>query len=347
MAYDSRPLGSTPFAAADPPSGVLPRPGDPPRDDHGAADAAARLRAEAARLVREGSQSEVGVFAVVGRASDGIRVLDSEVDAEPEVARLVARALAAHPVVESELGAFASAWKTAFVSRSGVLRARREASRDGVPTDPLGAGIAVTDWVGLWVCSGRQLVAWVGALRLGGSRPHGPGIVRGLARFVPQVSALALDAHALAREACGERGEVFLGPTGVARCASPAGRRWLEREENVGRLAAAARHMIRGGVDRLEVPLRGGTARLVRMSGDGDDGIFAELAPPVLVEHAATSDLTPAQLRVAALAAHGASAQQIALAIGSTEGTVRVHLRDVFRRLGVASRLELAKVLGA
>src|SRR5687767_2213565 len=114
MAYDSRPIGSSPYAAGDPPSGVLPRPGV------GATDATTRLRAEAARLVREASQSEVGLFAVVGRTADGIRLLDFHVEAEPDDARHVARALATHPVVEPELGAFASAWKTAFVSRAGA-----------------------------------------------------------------------------------------------------------------------------------------------------------------------------------------------------------------------------------
>jgi DNA-binding CsgD family transcriptional regulator len=344
MSYDSRLLVNAPPREDERPSGVSSRLDD--GSDGLAMQSVDRARAEVARAVREASQADVGLVAMLGRTSDGVRVVDFRVDADPDEERRFGDALACHPLVDRELVAFPSAWKSAFVSRATARRTRPEQARDRQATDPLGARIPVVDWVGLWVCAGRQLVGWVGSLRTRDARPFATSAVRGLARLVPQVSASVLEAHALFDRAYGERGDAFLAPTGEVQCASARGYRWLSLASNERSLSTEVRGMHAAGRERLERPIRGGTARLVRMTGQGAEGYLAELLPPSLVEHVATSDLTPAQLRVAALAAHGASAQQIALAIGSTEGTVRVHLRDVFRRLGVASRLELARVLG-
>ena len=57
--------------------------------------------------------------------------------------------------------------------------------------------------------------------------------------------------------------------------------------------------------------------------------------------------LTAAQRRVGELAAHGATATEIAEMLGCSTGTVRNHLKAIYGRLGVASRLELARALDA
>lgn len=58
--------------------------------------------------------------------------------------------------------------------------------------------------------------------------------------------------------------------------------------------------------------------------------------------HLALLGLTSRQAEVAALAAAGATNQQIASALGISPGTVRKHLEGVYRSLGVTSRIELA-----
>lgn len=53
--------------------------------------------------------------------------------------------------------------------------------------------------------------------------------------------------------------------------------------------------------------------------------------------------LTPAQSRVAAMLADGRTLREIAAATGRTEGTVRWHLKQIFRRLGIRRQTELVR----
>lgn len=58
------------------------------------------------------------------------------------------------------------------------------------------------------------------------------------------------------------------------------------------------------------------------------------------------SFLTPSQRQVAEYAVAGATAQEIARSMASSVETTRGHLKDIYRRLGVASRVELVSALG-
>lgn len=60
---------------------------------------------------------------------------------------------------------------------------------------------------------------------------------------------------------------------------------------------------------------------------------------------AADAVLTPTQRRVAHYAAVGATVEEIAQTVAKSPETVRSHLKSVYRRLDVANRVELARVL--
>jgi DNA-binding CsgD family transcriptional regulator len=55
--------------------------------------------------------------------------------------------------------------------------------------------------------------------------------------------------------------------------------------------------------------------------------------------------LSDRQIAVAEYAAAGATVDEIARALGISSHTVKTHLKTVYERLGVASRVELAEVL--
>ena len=60
-----------------------------------------------------------------------------------------------------------------------------------------------------------------------------------------------------------------------------------------------------------------------------------------------TEGLTPAQQRVAELAAGGATSREIAHTLYMSERTVEAHLTKIYRELGIRSRAQLAAALSA
>lgn len=70
------------------------------------------------------------------------------------------------------------------------------------------------------------------------------------------------------------------------------------------------------------------------------DGRGAELSEPAVTP--GLSALTPREREVALLVAAGASNKGIAGRIGLTEGTVKLHLHNIYRKLGISNRTELA-----
>ena len=63
-----------------------------------------------------------------------------------------------------------------------------------------------------------------------------------------------------------------------------------------------------------------------------------------LAEFPERSDLTERELEVLKLVARGLSNKEVARAIGRTDETVKIHLKNVFAKLGVADRTEAVTV---
>ncbi len=118
-----------------------------------------------------------------------------------------------------------------------------------------------------------------------------------------------------------------------------APRQW---SESVGleRLAEAARWLAGGRRIRTLVP--GYMVEMRRLVGSGDDLILASFSPVGVAPRPELAALSPTQGRVVRFAAAGATTPEIARAMRRSSGTVRTHLREAYKRLDVASRLELA-----
>ena len=70
-----------------------------------------------------------------------------------------------------------------------------------------------------------------------------------------------------------------------------------------------------------------------------------EAPPPLPHRRPRPLPLTPRQLEVARLAAAGKTHKEIAAALGMRAETARTHLKNIYRRLDVASRVDLADVV--
>jgi DNA-binding NarL/FixJ family response regulator len=57
-------------------------------------------------------------------------------------------------------------------------------------------------------------------------------------------------------------------------------------------------------------------------------------------------DLTPRELQIAKMVVDGSSNKHIARRIGTTEGTVKLHLHNIYQKLGVGNRTMLARLSG-
>lgn len=133
----------------------------------------------------------------------------------------------------------------------------------------------------------------------------------------------ASEARAPAHLVIGDRGEILFG------C----------------REAEAWRGEVEDGV--LEQGLRCGVQVDEQLiDGPGGRARLLVLGPPPPLARAADASLSETQRRVAEYAAAGATVPEIARSLSSSEQTVRTHMREVYRRLGISCRVELVRALG-
>ena len=78
---------------------------------------------------------------------------------------------------------------------------------------------------------------------------------------------------------------------------------------------------------------------IIRAVHAGRRGIPPAIAA-TLAEHTPRTELTPRETEVLSLVAKGLSNAQVAERIGRTEGTVKIHLRNILQKLGVHDRTE-------
>jgi len=103
-------------------------------------------------------------------------------------------------------------------------------------------------------------------------------------------------------------------------------------DEDIHRaLAAGARGYL------LKDMMRTDLIGVIRAVHRGQRGIPAPVAAR-LAEHTPRIGLTPRELEVLRLVANGLSNAQVAERIGRTEGTVKVHLKNILQKLDVKDR---------
>jgi DNA-binding CsgD family transcriptional regulator len=112
----------------------------------------------------------------------------------------------------------------------------------------------------------------------------------------------------------------------------------------VAELTQAVRDFQGSARSSVAMELDIGEVRLTRISAGSSIRFLVELP----VRRGRTRGerlLSKAQIQVARRAAEGATLREIARMLSRSPDTVRSHLREIYRRLDVANRIELARAL--
>ena len=187
-------------------------------------------------------------------------------------------------------------------------------------------------------------LGWLGAMS---QRPLTAKAHRALSdhRRTARILRLMLEAHDL------EGVEAERAPLPDTFLCDPSGQLMAAKDPVSGWAAAHARELREvlesAEGDRVAFFVGGVCVAARRLLGVGDRSPVwacrAELKAPMTLDPLA--DLPLRQRQVAEFAANSATLEEIAEALGIAHGTVKTHLAKVYRRLGVADRVELADVL--
>jgi DNA-binding CsgD family transcriptional regulator len=227
----------------------------------------------------------------------------------------------------------------AFVEDSRIMP--RERMRDGRYHERFCRPLKINSYLQLCVPHGRQILGSITLFRKEGAPIFSARDRRRVAPLVERAIASAVVADTLERGDLPDgAGYLLATPEGRVEYSSDEARPWLAVpgfRDGLARWITA--------LDRQQPERRvalGASVKILRLDGAAGVRYLAALRPlpPYLLAPAA--GLTPRQREIAEYAAAGATIREIAAATGCAADTVRTHLRAVYRRLAVSSRLELA-----
>lgn len=193
------------------------------------------------------------------------------------------------------------------------------------------------------VYDGLRFVGYLATHRCADQAAFTPAEVRALRRSEAHVHSLVAAWLSLEAGAPPGGANIVLRPDGRVDVACETGRAWLD--EGRRRLLAGRARRAMAGADPAVFVVGQTQFRLVRLDGDGGERWLCMLRGVQLPEVSPLARLSPTQREVGEYAAAGATVAEIGRAMDRSEETVRTHLREVYRRLGIASRLELAELL--
>jgi DNA-binding CsgD family transcriptional regulator len=132
--------------------------------------------------------------------------------------------------------------------------------------------------------------------------------------------------------------DFLLARDGTVVSTGPAAEEWLAQPDALPAITALlAGH---GTTDSWWAPLRPVFVRFVPMKGAGDHVLVTVVPPrPEVVE--ALELLSPTQQEIAEYAAAGATVGEIAAATERSPETVRSHIKEIYKRLSICTRMEL------
>lgn len=188
-------------------------------------------------------------------------------------------------------------------------------------------------------------VGWIGALRARGEPPFTRTDLRRVRPLADALSDAMIAAERTERAGTPEEGsDLVLCPDGAIELASEGSRSLLERRGARDQLRAWVRRVDAGAPGNAPI-ISGYRMRWTRLHGASDVRYLVNLEPVAPLRLHPSFALSRAQRGIAMVAAQGATVSEIAATRDLAESTVRTHLRQVYERLGVSTRAELAHAL--
>ena len=138
--------------------------------------------------------------------------------------------------------------------------------------------------------------------------------------------------------------DLVVRPDGRIDLASATAAAWLATPGFRDRVKAVVRALERGELEGVE-NLALASVRWARLHGAGGHVYLLHIASAPQLPIAADGVLSPRQRRAAEFLAAGATVRETAHAMGVGPETVRTHIREVYQRLGISNRVELAAAL--
>ena len=191
---------------------------------------------------------------------------------------------------------------------------------------------------------GDEFLGWIGYYRPSDARPFTEADRRMLNRYVGEVRRVL---ERTERSGWGRD----LGPAslvctidGAIVHASASVRGYLERSCFRDLIARAVKSCNPAGGLQKRAGEAADILELDPVDGEAGPRFVVRVLSAERPRRPASVSLTPRQLELADLAASGCTRRDIALRLGMTENTVKTHLKEIYARLGISTRAELARL---
>lgn len=206
--------------------------------------------------------------------------------------------------------------------------------------------LGISDQIRALIYDGKRFVGWVGVLRTDGGR-YRTAQEDMLQGAIPSIRAVLTAADQMKYGAVEDGLFAVMTPEGEIEHASEAFGRWCE-EDCRDYLRRRIRD-IDASRDRENVQVRRGVEfRILRLDGSGMSVRYlVTVGRPELMRVCPRYWLTERQREIAEYVVAGATSREIAQTLELSPATVKTHMKNAYRRLGVSSRVELMTTLEA
>ena len=246
-----------------------------------------------------------------------------------------------------------TAWKTPGVDEPGYNRFVRgrtlytaeDLQSYGVWRDIM-LPMEIPDNLRALIYEGNRMVGWLGLMRRGMAERFTKKEERRLNAAMPQIRAVLLAAEDLESELITQGICAVMTPEGAIEHASDGFQHWYQSQVQsfLRDLVTTADSQ---GVVQTEMVYKGLIWRCLRLAGDQGTRYMISAEGGESLRITPASILTERQHEIARLVCIGATSREIADELDLSYHTVRTHVRNIYERLEIASKVDLIRLMDA